>query len=260
MVMDWQNAVAYLTMFGLPAALATHQALRSRLGPDGSLEWAFPGQAVMALTAYGLTLLLATALAATGETGGLEGVVERMLGTLLEAQREVPELASDRAQILAQETALAAIAPWLPAITFGLVLIIMAGNAALAQGLLMRFERNRRPPMRVSTVDLPHWAPLALAAVGLLAVVAPDPVGYVAMNAMGLLLVPFFFAGLAVVHALVEGRSARWPVLVGFYVVLLLSGGVVPLVIIGMGVIEQWVGLRRRIARPGPDRENKSWK
>ena len=39
-------------------------------------------------------------------------------------------------------------------------------NAALAQGVLMRFGRNLRPAMRVAEVELPHWTPMLLAVAG----------------------------------------------------------------------------------------------
>ena len=78
---------------------------------------------------------------------------------------------------------------------------------------------------------------------------------YLALNVVIVLLVPFFFAGLAVVHAFASGRQARTLLLVVFYFFLLVSGWPIALVI-GLGVIEQWAGLRRRFARTGPDQES----
>jgi len=129
-------------------------------------------------------------------------------------------------------------------------------NAALAQGVLMRFGHNLRPAMRVAQVELPHWMPILLASAGLLALVGGNSqLSYLALNVVVVLLVPFFFAGLAVIHAFAGGRQARTLLLVVFYFFLLVSGWPIALVI-GLGVIEQWAGLRRRFARTGPDQES----
>ena len=78
---------------------------------------------------------------------------------------------------------------------------------------------------------------------------------YLALNAAIVLLVPFFFAGLAVVHAFAGGRQARTLLLMVFYFFLLVSGWPIAMVV-GLGVIEQWAGLRRRFSRTGPDQES----
>ena len=82
-----------------------------------------------------------------------------------------------------------------------------------------------------------------------------DQTNLLALNAAIVLLVPFFFAGLAVVHAFAGGRQARTLLLMVFYFFLLVSGWPIAMVV-GLGVIEQWAGLRRRFSRTGPDQES----
>jgi hypothetical protein len=142
--------------------------------------------------------------------------------------------------------------PGLVVVSWLLMTII---NGALAQGLLMRFSRNRRPPMRVTGVELPGWLPLAFALAAGLAAVLPDTAGFLALNVALVLAVPFGFAGLAVVHAFAGRQKARVALLVGFYLFLFLFGWPI-LVLVGLGVIEQWIGLRRRWANAGPDQED----
>ena len=192
-----------------------------------------------------------TALLTLGDPGGLEGSVRQFLvmgfgdaaaGTG-DAELGVAQVIDSFAQVF----------PGMVVVSWLTMAIV---NAALAQGVLMRFGRNLRPAMRVAEVELPHWTPMLLAVAGVLALVGGDgQLSYLALNVAIVLLVPFFFAGLAVVHAFASGRQARTLLLVVFYFFLLVSGWPIAL-LIGLGVIEQWAGLRRRFARTGPDQES----
>jgi uncharacterized protein YybS (DUF2232 family) len=236
-------------------AVIVRQSLLARTGPDGGLEWYPPGLMLVILTGLGLAAIGLAALATLGSPGGLEGSVREFLtiglgGDLRSVpgatgQTEVPM--ADLVEGFTQVFPAMVVVSWLA------MAII---NAALAQGVLMRFGRNLRPAMRVSSIELPPWTSLPLAAAGVLALVGGDgQIGYLAVNAAIVLLVPFFFAGLAVVHAFAGRRQARTLLLVVFYFFLLVSGWPIALVV-GLGVIEQWAGLRRRFSRTGPDQES----
>jgi hypothetical protein len=147
------------------------------------------------------------------------------------------------------------IAPALPGFVVISWLTMTIVNGALAQGVLMRFGRNRRPPMRLDDIDLPRWSAPAFVALVAGASVAPDPVGFAALNMALILAVPMAFAGLSVVHAAARSRSARMPILIGFYMCLFLFGWPIVLVV-GLGMIEQWMGLRRRFRPASPHQED----
>jgi hypothetical protein len=238
----------------MPALLVVRQALLARPRADGTLEWYPPGLLVMALAGYGVALLAGAAAVAAGTPEGLEGAVRDALAGSVEALA-----AGLVGGGMADAEALAAfvdvLVPVFPALVVVSWLAMTVMNGALAQGLLMRFGRNRRPPMRMDDLSLPAWAPIALAAAALPAVLADGVIGYVSVNAALVLLVPFFMAGLAVVHAFAGRRGARPLMLVLFYLFLLLFQWVVPLVV-GLGLIEQWAGLRRRIAGAAPHSED----
>jgi hypothetical protein len=247
-------ALAFALANLLPALLVVRQALLARTGADGSLEWYPPGLLVTALAGYGVALLLAAAMLTAGETGGLEGAVREALeGTLGAISQGLAGPGTTEADALAGFVDV--LVPVFPALVVISWLAMTVVNGALAQGLLMRFGRNRRPPMRMAMLSLPPWAPAALAVVGLAAVLLDGGLGYLAVNAALVLLVPFFFAGLAVVHALAARRGSKPLVLVLFYLFLLLFQWVVPLVV-GLGLIEQWAGLRQRFAQAGPHSED----
>ena len=251
---------AYLVTGALPAILVVRQSLLARVpgqgagqetaarGAGGELEWYPPGRVLMGLTGLGVAAVLAAALLTSDQPGGLEGVVRRMLarvaGPLFSAQGlTAPE---------AGEFWVAEALPGLAAISWVTMTIV---NAVLAQGALMRFGRNRRPPMRLAELELPRWLVPAFLAAVLGASVLPDPFGFLAVNVALILAVPFAFAGLSVVHVGARSRSARLPILVGFYTVLFLFGWPI-LLLVGLGMIEQWIGLRRRFTPAAPGQED----
>jgi hypothetical protein len=96
---------------------------------------------------------------------------------------------------------------------------------------------------------------LAFAGMVAAATVLPGGIGFLALNVALVLSLPFGLAGLSVVHAFASRQTAKVALLVGFYLFLFLFGWPI-LFLIGLGVIEQWIGLRRRWARVGPDQED----
>jgi uncharacterized protein YybS (DUF2232 family) len=227
------------------------QALLARTAPDGSVQWYPPGLLLMVLTGTGIGVMMLGALVLLGEPGGAEGAIRTMLTAMLD--QVIDGGSADPAS--PGSTMIEALASVFPAVLVISWLAMTIVNASLAQGTLMRFHRNRRPPMRVADIDLPGWAPIALAVAGVGAVLLPDTLGFVAFNAALIMTVPFCLAGLAVVHAYVQARQLKAPMLVLFYCFLLLFGWPI-LFVFGLGVIEQWAGLRRRLARTGPDQED----
>lgn len=244
--------LTYLVTAAAPAVLVCRQVLLARAiagdGPGGGLEWYPPGRTLMGLVGMGVAALLAAAVLTLDQPGGLEGVVRRILARIAEP------VFSAQGQAAPDPDAM-----WMAAALPGLVVVswltMTIVNAVLAQGALMRFGRNRRPAMRLVDLDLPWWlAPGFLGAI-LAASVLPDPLGFLALNLALILTVPFAFAGLSVVHAFARRRSARVPILIGFYLFLFLFGWPI-LLLVGLGMIEQWIGLRRRLTAAGPGQED----
>lgn len=241
-------ALAYLVTGAFPVILVVRQALLARTAASGSIEWYPPGRLLMGLVGMGLAALLGAAVLTLDQPGGLEGAVRETLA------RMADQIFATQGQQAPdpQDFWMAEVLPGLAVISWLTMTIV---NAALAQGALMRFNRNRRPPMRLVDLELPAWlAPAFLGAV-LVGAAAPDPVSFLAVNTALVLALPFAFVGLSVVHAAARGRSAKVPVLIGFYMFLFLFGWPIVLMV-GLGMIEQWIGLRRRFRTAGPDQED----
>jgi len=228
-------SLAYLVTAAVPVILVVRQALLARAAPDGSVEWYPPGRLLMALTGMGLAGLLGAAVLTLDQPGGLEGAVRETLGRMADQMFSAQgQPAPDPQDIWMAE--------------------VLPGFAVISW-LVMRFGRNKRPAMRLDDLELPRWLATAFLAAMLAASLAPDPVGFLAVNAALVLALPFAFAGLSVVHVFARSRSAKLPILVGFYMFLFLFGWPIVLMV-GLGMIEQWIGLRRRLRPAGPDQED----
>ena len=122
---------------------------------------------------------------------------------------------------------------------------MMTISGILAQMLVLRLGKNIRPGLRISELELPTWPVLAFALAALAAVIGPDSVAVVGIGAA---LIPgfgFFFVGLGVLHALLRGHPLM---LTALYISLVLSWPA--LIVTALGLVEQWVDLRRRFASP----------
>lgn len=86
---------------------------------------------------------------------------------------------------------------------------------------------------------------------------AAEPLSGLAAQAAMLLLVPYLFAGLAVLHALVaaSGRGRGW--LVAVYIMLLILPQAT-LVVAGAGLLDTWLDFRRRFGGAGSNTDNES--
>lgn len=240
----------FVVAYAAPVAAVVHQALLSRPLEGGGVEWFPPGGLIMLLVGSGLAFLGLAFVVTLGQDGGLLGLSERVMAAM--AGGTGPADGVDAAQT---EAMFQVFAPILPA---GLVLswlVMLVINALLAQGVLVRFDRNLRPSMSLAEVALPTWTAPALAAALAAAFALPEPFGNLGLNATIVLLVPFFFAGLAVVHAFADQHRARGPILLVFYLFMLLSAWPIPVVAV-VGVADQWLDLRRRAVSAPVDRRD----
>jgi len=230
---------------GLPAVVLVRQALLSRTAEDGSVEWYPPGLLVMWLTGSGLVLLAFSLVSLLwfGEGPSVEAI---FTGQLADALRLVlPEVEEAQLQEAAAATAQIGLGAGLDS-----WLMVIAVNGILAQGVLGRFGRTLRPAPDIVQLELPNWLGLALAAAALVALLAPGDIGFIARSLVVLLLLPYFFAGLALVHAACRNRGARTFILSLFYLILVLFAWPAVLVA-GLGILDQTIGLRRRLLAAG---------
>lgn len=236
-------AAIFLAINVLPAYWLTRLAMLNQEMPDGSVGWYPPGLLVSWLTGMAVAGLVLAYIGFSGAEGGLPGTVERFLQAGLTLM-----VGGSEAQI---ERAVGAIAPLFPSIVLVSWMVMIAVNGALAQALLVRFGYNRRPTPRVSDIELPRWALVPVAAALALAILTDGTAGHFGSNLSLVLCLPFFFVGLAVVHAYARRQPLRWVILVGIYAAVMIFGWPAMALVI-LGFVEQWAGIRRRLGEPPP--------
>lgn len=237
---DFIAAAIFTALNVLPVLLLVRQGLLARRREDGTLAWYPPGLltawlAALALIGMGVAFLL------LGGPGGLQTALQELVAHVLD--RLTGDSLPQRDQVAAT---LALVIPGVIAASWMIMAFI---NGALAQGLLARFGVNWRPSPDLATLTLPRWLPLALAIAGA-GVAIGGTARFVGINMAIALSVPFGLAGLAVLHVAARRLSHPAMALVTFYTLAGLFGW--PLLAVAvLGLLENWLGLRRRLAPQG---------
>jgi MFS family permease len=239
------SASIYGGMHAVPSWLIVRHALAHQLTEEGSVtEWQPVGTILAWLAVLGAVAATAMALAGRGDAG-IEASISEMLraATALAA----PSLPEDQQEMFA--TYLAPMFIGMSAFTWIVMLVI---NGILAQRLMVSKGWNIRPTPRWSDLQLPDWLSWFLVAAAAAAVFGSGDVDYLANNLVIIFATPYFFLGLAVVHSFARTSALRGIVLAAFYVTLILFLLFAGAILAGLGVIEQWVGIRRRFAKANP--------
>ncbi|MGE0259391.1 MAG: DUF2232 domain-containing protein [Alphaproteobacteria bacterium] len=239
-VSDLLGAALFAALNAVPVTLLVRQALLARRLPDGTYAWYPTGLLTAWLTGYalagmGVAMLLLGGPQAMHESlrGVLATVLDRMYGAAVPNRDEVA-------------ATLASIIPGVVAASWMVTAVI---NAALAQGVLARFSANWRPSPSLVSLELPIWLHIALG-IAAVAAILGGVAGFVGINAMIALSIAFCLGGLAVLHAAVRRLSHPTMVLVCFYAAAALFGWPF-LVVAVLGLLDIWLGLRRRLAPQG---------
>src|SRR5438105_2499387 len=139
---------------------------------------------------------------------------------------------------------------FLAGLWFGSVAAAIAGfSGALAQGLLVRFHVAWRPSPDLAALGLPRWLTAALG-VAAIATLLGGVWRFLGINLIIALSVPFCLGGLAVLHAAVRRLPHPGMALVAFYTLAGMFGWPL-LAAMLLGLVEAWLGLRRRLAPQG---------
>ena len=235
-------AAIYGLIHALPAWVMTRQSLRTRVLADGTVVWHPVGHALAELSGLGAVVFVSAAAAAWYGGGSIVDSVATYLNAVLATVfPDVPD--AHRDQYVGMLT------PIFPGFTGSSWLVMAVVNGALAQAILVRLGKNLRPNPRFNDLTAPEWLSWLLVGSAVLVLLGSGELEYVGRNLAVILAVPFFFVGLAVVHTLVARMPSPGMLLIVFYVIVVFSGWAM-MAVAGIGLIEQWVGLRRRFAGP----------
>ena len=246
--------IYYLVADAVPALALMAIAMRPRLSPRGTIEWASEGALASALAVYPCLVFLGIFILLMGQDGGLLAMtlsafddfmpqVNAMLAQ--NGQTVTPDMTlkvHDYLQSLAYVAPALAMCAWI----FSTLIALIA-----AQALLQQHQWSLRPAFSLVEMRMPNWMVFVVAVAALAGALAPSPFNYVGTNVAIALSVPFFFVGLAVVHAWAASKRFNLLILIAVYLII----AIIPylaLPIILIGGVDQWADFRKRLAAKTP--------
>jgi Predicted membrane protein (DUF2232) len=134
-------------------------------------------------------------------------------------------------------------------------LVAMTVNLLLASRLLKAWGMAIRPWAPFSSLKFPRLSAVALAGACALSLM-PGTAGLIGSVYAAPLCTAFAILGLAVLHFLLLGHSARVPILAGLYGVLILLSWIVMVPLIALGLAELGWNLRARLRPLPPNNRN----
>ena len=209
------------------------------------------GRLVLALGGIALVAFAIAYAVAAEQEGGLQGVATRLaqmgvdqlvafFNRIVPGALQPSDIPSEQVQ-----QAAAGLPGWFAAFW---VSLILGGNGILAMGVMPRIGGALIAAPAMASIAVPRVVSLALMAALLAAYAGQGEVAFIGTNLVEILSVPLLFVGLGVVHARLAKHPARAMLLTAFYGVFFVFA---IRLIVALGVIEQWVGLRRRFI-PAP--------
>lgn len=218
----------FAALAGLPGMALPLLAMR----PQGFV----PGGAMVFFGLYPLLLLGWGAMEFAAYPGGVMGM---LADSIRQAMQEFPALA-------VSETMQARVARLIPVLLALWLAVITSINAMIAQRLLARRGFALLPSLDLAAVRLPFWyALLPPAAAGVWLMDLDDGLR---LAVFLILLLPFFFQGLAGVHRRSAGLRGRGVALTGFYVLMVYFLPTIGPAVVALGLYDQWA---RRAPRGG---------
>jgi uncharacterized protein YybS (DUF2232 family) len=239
-IAGWVAGLAFIFVEAVPVLLVLRQALLSRAGAGGQMEWYPPGPLLGQLTVLAALGMVAVTAAFIGQEGGLPGAVEVFL---TEFVREIGLVGNDT-DLAPLVGYWSRIVPAMVAISWIVMVVI---NGIIAQIAAVRLGWNLRATPRLIDITLPRWCLIAVFACATASLITGDgTIGFLAHSLLIVFLVPHFFQGLAVVHAFAGRTGARRMALAIFYLCLLVFSWPLAGLVVVLGFIEDWAHLRRR--------------
>ncbi|WP_135079153.1 DUF2232 domain-containing protein [Terasakiella sp. SH-1] len=238
---------AFAVMNTFPCWLAIRLALTSRT-VDGREEWFPIGNILVTFAGYGSALFLMALLFLLTPSDSLVDMVRGFLSAVIDTV--AASLPVKQKEIFVNQ-----MTHFFPAMVLVSWMLMTCINAVLAQGVLAKSGKALRPRPNYGDMTLPDFASWAFIACASVTVLADGDLEYIARNLTIVMALPFLALGLCVVHKLVRMTRFSGALLAAFYLLLLLSIWVA-LPVIGLGLIEQWIGLRKKILALTPSQEN----
>src|SRR5918992_221304 len=207
LIAGFATALVYALVQIVPTLVVVRQALLSRRD-GGQIEWFPPGLLLAQLTTLAAGAILIAFVLFLNEPGGLEGAIEAFVTSALQEFGALPE------GVAPEFGGWIFVFPGLMA-TSWLVMIVV--NAVLAQALAVKIGWNRRPSPDIIALELPWWLWPAIGLAVFLSLLGETGFGFLGRSLLMVLVVPYVFLGLAVLHAVARKWTHPGLILAALY-------------------------------------------
>lgn len=224
-----------LLLMGLPIIFFCHKALKSRQGLDNRLEWYPLSLLIQWATVFtiGIAFLIGTALYLV-----LSPEPQAFLETLVHYN---PTL-KDKITLESVKT----LFNYAPGIFACYWIAIQFLNGYLAQVFLEKIKKNIRPMPTILNLTVEKYWYYAFAACLVLTLLFGDAYDHIFRNLALCLTIPIFFIGLSVLHHALQMADDRLKPFIFIFYVLFFLLPTLSLIIVALGIVEPWVGLRKK--------------
>lgn len=239
-LLDPVFGLTYAGISGVPVVILVRQALLKREA-DGQIFW-YPTEYLMMWWAG---ICIALTVAAMVMLNWDEGLRQALVSAFDQMMVQLKEIRGVNSALTGSD--FVAMMPQFLGPMWGLFILL---SGSLAQGVLVRFNRNIRPTPELTKMELPVWLALAFTAAVVLSIILDGHWPVVGAIVITLETV-FFLQGMAVIHVVSRRWNGRPFILGAIYAVLIVTLWLVVVITI-LGLMENWVGFRRRFAPPHP--------
>jgi hypothetical protein len=255
-------ATVFLAVDAAPIALLSRLNLAALAAAGRPVTGPALGRTVCWLVLVaGAAMVAGLAMMAAGPDG-IEATLRQRIDEMLAAMPSVAPAASGETATAtpggldlaaARAEMVKTVAGWLPGLAawdWCLRAIISAG---LAQLMLARMNLALWPTPAYRGFAAPQWYFALFGVTAITAAVLKDDAGFIAGNAAAILSLPLVLQGLAVVHSAARLVKYRLAWLAIFYVLALATADLSAVMLVGLGVMDQFLQIRGRFlaARTG---------
>lgn len=236
------NAVSYGILHTFPAWLVSRHYLNTTTDRNGQQSWAPVGDALGVVALAVASIIVLGGLYIAGDVSNIRAVVSTHISNVF----TIMGLELAKAEFAHLRDMLVTVFPAAMGVSWIVMTIL---NALLAQNLVTRLNTNVRPTPSFINMELPQWIAVPMIVSAVVTVATDGEIRYLAQNLTIVLAVPFFFLGLTVAHwAVRQVRGFRTLLIIGFYLILMISGWALAIVA-AIGMAEQWWGLKGRFSQ-----------
>ncbi len=244
-------ATVYLAVDAAPVALMSRLGLAAMLAGGKPIDGAVLGRTVcwLVLVAFAAVVTGLAMMSAGAE--GIEATLRARLDAILPALPQTTageesgiNFAAARAEVM---RSMAGLLPGIAAWDWCLRTLISVG---LGQLLLTRMNLARWPTPAYRQFALPQWFFALFGATALAAAALKNDAGFIAGNAAVILGLPLVLQGLAVVHYAAARVRYRLAWLALFYAVALATANIFSVLLVGLGVMDNFLQIRARYLTP----------